>query len=139
MKRILGVNGGVDSEACECGSAAVATCTWPVEGYRRVLAATLKVGDQIHRVNDEGKNLTSTCEVVYFYRAAGYDTVTLRVRIVRRSGMTTMRDLHGYGDDEVLALRKGICGRRVCEKHVREVDDLHHHCQDHWNSWEAVA
>ena len=116
-------------------------CAWPEPKYRLVRAESLKVGDFIHRYREDARRSSqSTAQVVYFHTNPGPGTVTLRIWIQRRNGRSLMKDLHGWSDDQVMALRAGdICGQWACEAHVREVDEYRAYCREHWNAWENVA
>jgi hypothetical protein len=116
-----------------CGEVATVVCTHPISFPRIVFPADVETSDFLLSVFGDGfyevlgvaiEDFNGTDQSTrYFF------SLLEKGRLVRRSYTAHM---------PTLVMEMGRCGRRVCERHVREFDDDSLQCAEHWPDMDQV-
>lgn len=122
------------ADQCDfCGSQEeLVSCCWP--GKQFVVAAywRLVVGDRVKRFVQPGGSERPPAIVEEIRQIGVYYLIVLRIG-------KRLKSIQVQGPSFVRVERDGLCGRRACFRHLREVGEGKNYCMEHWKAWETSA
>lgn len=115
------------------------SCAWPgrvfvVRSYR-----DLVVGDRVRRFVELQFGPKPPATVLQIDQAGVYLQILLETSRASRRSEGCRRIITVRGPSFVRVERDGVCGNRVCWRHLREVAEGRVYCMSHWRAWETTA